>query len=831
MQPIFTKGKPCLNDMNPSLGVRGIAFALTLIFTLATAVATHAQTPPSLPIVTITTDTPMVAEPQSMYFTLRADPATSSDLAIEVYIHQPNRPDVAPYFSHFTIQAGESESDHHLTTQDTNAINEDYEIIVKPQPSYSIGAADRVQFNVTDSRRYQIDVYAAHSAISEGETAEFIVTIAPPPEEDQIIAAVLNFANSTTTSYSETFAIPINQGETEARYTVPTEDDAEAGNSYYMILAVSPDQNQLADPVEWVYVNVFDDDQPTIAISDVPEVYEGEDMVFTIRLVPPATTPVSVDYATQDYTAKAGFDYFSSEGTVTFAPGESEKQIRVTTIDDNLAETLVENFSFSLSNATGARIAFPQISDCQACQGVIRDDDGQREISVTTTTPEVRSGEDMHFRFQVNAATGYDTSFPYFLMKYLDDEVVEVRQNYTSLPQGRRFVDVTLKANREGADNTTSRVRYVMHAEDSHVLMIVSANTTASVNVLPAPPPDTPIDKVLPLVTLSTNAITINNTSVVNEPDPIYVTINADPPPTDDLAVLVRTHEFDGVRYVSDRGAHFYTIPAGQQSTTFLISTSDIASDYDDRFVFSLLPSPNDDYRLGSQPPLEVLIDDQQNYAYFITMTPLEEYVTEGDNAHYVLHATPTPSEDLTIHYKYDFSYAKNPASIFGYNGYATILAGENTTSFTILAPDDNLTHATTNLEQIIELYLPLSDDYESESDYVYTMVLDDDGGAVISQTLLAETSEGDNLSIEVFLSQALNTTASVDYEVISKHKTAEAGVDYIPQNGTLTFAPGETKHMVSIQTIDNDIVDFKRIVQLKLSNPEGAILQHQDTQ
>ncbi|XP_071778468.2 sodium/calcium exchanger 1a isoform X21 [Centroberyx gerrardi] len=61
------------------------------------------------------------------------------------------------------------------------------------------------------------------------------------------------------------------------------------------------------------------------------------------------TSIVSVDYRTEDGTANAGSDYQFTEGTVVFKPGETEKEIRIDIIDDDIFEE-DEHFLVHLSN-------------------------------------------------------------------------------------------------------------------------------------------------------------------------------------------------------------------------------------------------------------------------------------------------------------------------------------------------------------------------------------------------------------------------------------------------------------------------------------------------
>src|SRR5258708_4107171 len=80
---------------------------------------------------------------------------------------------------------------------------------------------------------------------------------------------------------------------------------------------------------------------PSISIDDV-SVAEGNSgstlATFTARLTQPSASAVTVAYSTADGTAKAGSDYGSASGTLTFAPGMTVQTFTVSILGDTLAE-------------------------------------------------------------------------------------------------------------------------------------------------------------------------------------------------------------------------------------------------------------------------------------------------------------------------------------------------------------------------------------------------------------------------------------------------------------------------------------------------------------
>jgi hypothetical protein len=109
-----------------------------------------------------------------------------------------------------------------------------------------------------------------------------------------------------------------------------------------------------------------------LSIDDV-SVPEGDagttDATFTVSLSAPSGQAVTVDFATVDDTATDPGDYASASGTLTFAPGETEKTVTVAVNGDTLVEP-DESFFVNLSNATGGAT----IADDQGVGTIVNDD-------------------------------------------------------------------------------------------------------------------------------------------------------------------------------------------------------------------------------------------------------------------------------------------------------------------------------------------------------------------------------------------------------------------------------------------------------------------------
>ncbi len=123
----------------------------------------------------------------------------------------------------------------------------------------------------------------------------------------------------------------------------------------------------------------------------VPEGDSGTtNAVFTVHLFTNHAEIVSVDFATADGSATAGSDYVATNGTLIFAPGETNKTISVPVIGDLLPET-DETFFLTLSNPTNIELVIHQ------AQGTILDDDTPPSITSQPQSQSVPLGSNVTF--------------------------------------------------------------------------------------------------------------------------------------------------------------------------------------------------------------------------------------------------------------------------------------------------------------------------------------------------------------------------------------------------------------------------------------------------
>ena len=150
------------------------------------------------------------------------------------------------------------------------------------------------------------------------------------------------------------------------------DDDAQEETEAFTVALSNPTGATLDDDTGTG--TITDDDEgaggtpPALSIADAAAVEEGGTAEFAVTLSRASTETVTVDFQTSDGTAKAGSDYTTKTGTLTFLAGQTTTTVSVSTVDDDAQEE-TEAFTVALSNPTGATL------DDDTGTGTITDDD------------------------------------------------------------------------------------------------------------------------------------------------------------------------------------------------------------------------------------------------------------------------------------------------------------------------------------------------------------------------------------------------------------------------------------------------------------------------
>jgi len=142
-------------------------------------------------------------------------------------------------------------------------------------------------------------------------------------------------------------------------FTIPIIDDSVVEQDETINLQLSNPTNGATLLFPTSALSIVDDDAaPKISINDVSQA-EGNsgttNFTFNVTLSAPSGLPVSANYTTADSTAQTGTDYQAANGVVSFAPGETSKQITVLVNGDTQVEPN-ETFAVNLFNLINAGV-------------------------------------------------------------------------------------------------------------------------------------------------------------------------------------------------------------------------------------------------------------------------------------------------------------------------------------------------------------------------------------------------------------------------------------------------------------------------------------------
>ncbi len=231
-------------------------------------------------------------------------------------------------------------------------------------------ADNRATYAVTNAPAPSSFAIGNATAVTEGGTLTFTVTRTGSTAGTNAV----NFAtaNGTATAGSDYTAqsgtLTFAPGETSKPIQIQTTPDTTVESAETVLVNLSsPTGGATITTAQGT--GTINDDDVSFAIGNATAVTEGGTLTFTVTRTGSTAGANAVNFATANGTATAGSDYTAQSGALTFAPGEMNKAIAVSTIDDSVVES-AETVLVNLSSPTGgATITTPQGS------GTITDND------------------------------------------------------------------------------------------------------------------------------------------------------------------------------------------------------------------------------------------------------------------------------------------------------------------------------------------------------------------------------------------------------------------------------------------------------------------------
>lgn len=212
-------------------------------------------------------------------------------------------------------------------------------------------------------------ISTAAASVAEGPagtttymTFKFVLSVASqgPTTVDYAFKDVTALAGLDYVAQAGTLTFPPGQTTQTLQVVVLGDNVTEATETFSLLLS-NPAGGYTTYTVKTPSVtgSILNFVNPLIAIAG-GSVQEGNAgatnyLPFKIALGKAPTQAITIDYATQDGTAKAGSDYTATAGTLTFQPGQLTQTVMVPVIGDNVKEA-AETFRLVLSNPSSPYI-------------------------------------------------------------------------------------------------------------------------------------------------------------------------------------------------------------------------------------------------------------------------------------------------------------------------------------------------------------------------------------------------------------------------------------------------------------------------------------------
>ena len=220
----------------------------------------------------------------------------------------------------------------------------------------ALGALTSASLTITDNDNPPTVSFeqASYEFTENNAAAAVSVQLSAP----SLVTVTVNYASSNGTAVAGSDyqaisgALTFPAGTTSLPLPLPLiNDNIEESNETFSLALSSPVGAGLGAAAN-ATVLILDDEVPPVAQFTVASLAVDEN-VGTVQGVVTLSNPsdkiVTVDYTFGNDSAVAPADYTGSNGTLTFAPGETSKQIAINIVDDNTYE-LEERFTVTLSN-------------------------------------------------------------------------------------------------------------------------------------------------------------------------------------------------------------------------------------------------------------------------------------------------------------------------------------------------------------------------------------------------------------------------------------------------------------------------------------------------
>ncbi|MDE5068646.1 MAG: FG-GAP-like repeat-containing protein, partial [Trichodesmium sp. St4_bin8_1] len=548
---------------------------------------------------------------------------------------------------------------------------------------------------------------------------------------------------------------------------------------------------------------------PNITISDT-KITEGnidKTAKFTVTLDNPTNAIVKVNYSTASQTAKVNQDYKITIGTLTFRPGETNKNITVPILGDKRDEPK-EKFGLKLSSPQNANI-----KDGEAT-GTIVDNDPLPQISIgdAKVTEGNRGQKNMEFEVKLNNPSGKTVRVNYGTQEGSAKSGKDFRNKRGVLTfqpgQTKKIVSIPIFGDRVDENNEQFQVK-LSGAENGNfsdnkaVGKIIDNDQVSQISISDAK-----------VVEGNRGQKNMEFEVRLNNPSSQTVKVNY---------TTVDGNAKSGKDYQKKSGV--VTFKPGETKKSINIS---ILGDtfYENTELFEVKLTRAQNAELPADPRKQygaaIILDNDELPKISIGDAKMTEANRGKKNMEFAVRLNNPSDQTVKVNYASVDGTAKSGKDFQSQKGVVTFKPGETKKTVNIPILGDTLVE---NTEQF-QVKLNGAKNAELSDSQAVGRIQDNDQPPQISisDAKVTEANRGEkNMKFEVTLDNSSAQTVKVNYETING--SAKAGEDFQKKKGVLTFKPGDRKKTVNVPILGDLVDENNEEFQVKLSDAKNGKL------
>ena len=637
------------------------------------------------------------------------------------------------------------------------------------------------------------DVAIGDATVTEGTNLEFTVELTNASSVDTIVTlATTDVTAVAPADYPGTSAqVTIPAGDLTATFVVPTTDDStDEPDETLTVSVLSVDSGFVADSSDTGLGTITDDDPaPSVTIADAIAT-EGDPATFTITLSNPSSDDIVLQITPTVGTAGVG-DLDLSPVTVTIPAGASSATFDVPTLEDSLDET-DETFGVGVSAVLSGNPG--DTSDTAV--GTIVDDDAAPAAAVSNAS--ATEGDALEFAVTLSNPSSSDITLS---VSTSDGTAVEA-DDYTAvtttltIPAGSTSATVTVPT----VEDSTGEAPESMSLAITGVVAGDVVDPTGETGIGTITDDDAP-------------SVTISDAAAV-EGDPATFTVTLSNPSTTDT-VLVLQPSSGTATGGSDFDADpiTVTIAAGDTSVAVPVPTVDDG-----------VAEPTETFDLAVGSVLSGIVGDATDTGTGTitdddapSVTIDDVTAAEGDALVFTVTLSNPTYETIEVVLTPTDGTATGGADFAAGAVTATFAAGDTSATATIAGIEDTVDEP----NETFTLSVTSSTGTLGDTSDTGTGTITDDDGAPSITIGDASTTEGDDLTFPLTLSNP--AASSITVELSLADVTATATADYPAGAISVTIPAGATTATAVVPTIDDAVDEPTETLTASIASTSGA--------